>query len=138
MTTRTMTCTTIGLALAATAATATLAAASPNKNAPSSDPPAAAVIAPPDATDFAAVITTSTTQYANANGTSLKVERTDCVEPNPGRYMCSYALRGQSGPPSCHLIQAHWTPTSPSLYTITLAGRTHNCANLPDALHSLG
>ena len=92
---------------------------------------------PPNASGFAAVLVTSTTQYAKENGTSLKIERADCVEPAPGRYMCSYALRGLSGIDGCHLMQARWTPSGSSLFTVTLAGRTRSCANLSDALHSL-
>jgi hypothetical protein len=94
-------------------------------------------LAPPNPSGFAAVLVTSTTEYAKENGASLKVERADCVEPVPGRYMCSYALRGPSGTDSCHLMQARWTPAGDSLFTVTLAGRTRNCANLSDALHSL-
>jgi hypothetical protein len=83
------------------------------------------------------VLATSTVQYAKENGANLKVMRTDCVEPRPGRYMCSYALRAPSGPESCHLMQARWTPAGSSLFTVTLGGRTHSCANLRDAIHSL-
>ena len=95
-------------------------------------------IAPPNANGFAAVLVTSTSEYVKAHGASLKVERADCVEPKPGRYMCSYALRAPSGPDSCHLVQARWMPAGSSLFTVTLAGRTRSCANLSDALHSLG
>ena len=98
---------------------------------------AAGRIAAPSASGFAAVLATSTTQYAKENGVSLKVEQTDCVEPRAGRYMCSYALRGPSELAGCHLMQARWTPAGASLFTVTLAGRTHSCANLSDALHSL-
>jgi hypothetical protein len=98
---------------------------------------AAGGISPPNASGFAAVLTTSTTDYAKASGASLEIERADCVEPVPGRYMCSYALRGPSGTGSCHLMQARWTPAGTSLFTVTLAGRTRSCANLSDALHSL-
>ena len=95
-------------------------------------------IAPPNASGFAAVLVTSTTDYVKANGGALKIERTDCVEPRPGRYMCSYALRAPGGLDNCHLMQARWTPTGASLFTVTLAGRTRRCANLSDALRSLG
>jgi hypothetical protein len=94
-------------------------------------------ISPPSASGFAAVLVTSTNQYAEENGASSKVERADCVEPVPGRYMCSYALRDPSGTFTCHLMQARWTPAGSSLFTVTLAGRTRSCANLSDALHSL-
>ena len=98
---------------------------------------AAGGISPPSASGFAAVLASSTTQYAQENGASLKVERADCVEPVPGRYMCSYALRGLPSIDGCHLMQARWTPSGSSLFTVTLAGRTRSCANLSDALHSL-
>jgi hypothetical protein len=98
---------------------------------------AAGRISPPNASGFAAVLVTSTTQYAKENGASLKVERADCVEPAPGRYMCSYALRGLPSIDGCHLMQARWTPSGSSLFTVTLAGRTRSCASLSDALHSL-
>ena len=94
-------------------------------------------ISPPNASEFATVLASSTTQYAKENGAFLKVERADCLEPVPGRYMCSYALRGPSGIAGCHLMQARWTPSGSSLFTVTLAGRTRSCANLSDALHSL-
>jgi hypothetical protein len=94
-------------------------------------------IAPPNAAGFAAVLATSTTDWVKTNGASLRIERTDCVEPRSGRYMCSYALRAPGGLENCHLVQARWTPASTSLYTVTLAGRTRSCANLSDALHSL-
>jgi hypothetical protein len=94
-------------------------------------------ISPPNASEFAAVLVTSTNQYVRENGASFKVERAHCVEPTSGRYMCSYGLRGPSGTDSCHLMQARWTPAGASLFTVTLAGRTRSCANLSDALHSL-
>jgi hypothetical protein len=98
---------------------------------------AAGGIAPPSASGFAAVLIDSTNQYAAHNGVFLTAERAHCVEPVPGRYMCSYALRDPSGAASCHLMQARWTPAHGSLYTVTLAGRTRSCASLSDALHSL-
>ena len=94
-------------------------------------------ISPPSASGFAAVLAASTTQYAKENGASLRVERAHCVEPVPGRYMCSYALRGLPSIDGCHLMQARWTPSGSSLFTVTLAGRTRSCANLSDAIHSL-
>jgi hypothetical protein len=94
---------------------------------------AAGGIAAPSASGFAAVLVTST-----ENGAPMKVERAHCVEPLPGRYMCSYALRSPSGADSCHLMQARWTPAGSSLFTVTLAGRTRSCVTLSDALHSLG
>jgi hypothetical protein len=94
-------------------------------------------IAPPSASNFAAMLVLTTTTDAKAHGESWKIERTDCVEPIRGRYMCSYALRVPGSPEACHLIQARWTPTRASVFTVTLAGNTPRCQSLSDALHSL-
>ena len=90
-------------------------------------------IAPPTPTGFAAVLASATETL----GEPGKVERADCVEPAPGRYMCSYDLWFTGGLNECHLVQASWTPSRASLFTVTLAGRTRSCRSLPDALHSL-
>jgi hypothetical protein len=137
MTTHNMIPTAVALAFVATAMTASLAVASPKKNAPGAKSPTAGEIAPPDASGFAAVLVTSTTDYVKASGASLRMQRTDCVEPRPGRYMCSYSLRAPGGTDNCHLVQARWTPAGTSLFTVTLAGRTRSCADLSDALGSL-
>lgn len=97
----------------------------------------AAEIAPPSASNFGAMLALATTDNAKAHGTSLRIERVDCVEPTRGRYMCSYRLRVPGSPGSCHLIQARWTPGRASIFTVTLAGRTSRCQSLSDALHSL-
>ena len=91
-------------------------------------------IAPPTASGFAAVLASSTESLGELG----RIERADCVEPKPGRYMCSYELRFSPSSAECHLVQASWTPGRSSLFTVTLAGRTRSCANLKDALHSLG
>src|SRR6185437_835421 len=93
-------------------------------------------IAPPSASNFGAMLVMTTTDSAKAHGTSLKLERVDCVEPKRGRYMCSYNLRVPGSPNACHLIQARWTPGRASIFTVTLAGRTSSCQSLADALHS--
>jgi len=97
----------------------------------------AAEIAPPSASNFGAMLVMTTTDNAKAHGTSLKIERVDCVEPTRGRYMCSYSVRAPGRPSACHLIQASWTPGRASIFTVTLAGRTARCQSLSDALHSL-
>jgi hypothetical protein len=94
-------------------------------------------IAPPSASNFAAMLVLTITDDAKAHGKSLRIERTDCVEPTRGRYMCSYNLRVPGSPAACHLIQARWTPARASVFTVTLAGRTARCTSLSDALRSL-
>jgi hypothetical protein len=101
--------------------------------------PAAMAVAmpPPSASGFAALLVSSTTDYAKAHGDSQRIERPDCVEPVRGRYMCSYEVRVPGDAAGCHLMQARWTPERASLFTVTLAGRTGSCGSLKDALHSL-
>jgi hypothetical protein len=52
--------------------------------------------------------------------------------------MCSYTITEPGSDAGCHLMQARWTPTRASTYTITLAGRVKRCATLRQALRSLG
>jgi hypothetical protein len=94
-------------------------------------------IAPPSASNFAAMLVLTTAEYAKAHGESRKIERADCVQPTRGHYMCSYNLRVPGSPGACHLIQARWTPGRASIFTVTLAGRTPRCQSLSIALHSL-
>jgi hypothetical protein len=94
-------------------------------------------IAPPSASNFAAMLVLTTSEDAKAHGGSWKIERADCVEPTRGQYMCSYNLRVPGRQDACHLIQARWTPGRASIFTVTLAGRTPRCQSLSDALHSL-
>ena len=47
-------------------------------------------IAPPSASNFAAMLVLTTEADANAHGASWKMERADCVAPTRGHYMCSY------------------------------------------------
>ena len=94
-------------------------------------------VPPPSASEFAALLVSSTTTYAKAHGEARRIVRPDCVEPVPGRYMCSYEVRVPGDAAGCHLMQARWTPERASLFTVTLAGRTSSCSSLKDALHSL-
>ena len=92
---------------------------------------------PPSASGFAALLVSSTAAYAKAHGEPQRIVRPDCVEPARGRYMCSYEVRVPKDAAGCHLMQASWTPERASLFTVTLAGRTHSCRSLKDALNSL-
>jgi hypothetical protein len=93
---------------------------------------------PPSASGFAALLVSSTAEYARAHGDPRRIVRPDCVEAARGRYMCSYKeIRMPGDPGRCHLMQARWTPERASLFTVTLAGRTRSCRSLQDALHSL-
>jgi len=92
---------------------------------------------PPSASEFAALLVSSTTSYARAHSEPRRIERPDCVEPVRGHYMCSYKVRVAGDAAGCHLMQARWTPERASLFTVTLAGRTRSCRSLQDALHSL-
>jgi two-component system, response regulator PdtaR len=94
-------------------------------------------IPPPSASGFAAVLATTPEAFASPDARSARIVRPDCVEPTPGRYMCSYLLRIAGAPDDCHLMQASWTPSRASLFTVTLAGRTPSCRSLPNALRSL-
>jgi hypothetical protein len=95
------------------------------------------IAAPPNASNFAAMLVLTTAEYAKAHGESVKIERADCVQATRGHYMCSYDLRVPGSPGACHLIQARWTPGRASIFTVTLAGRTPRCQSLSIALHSL-
>jgi len=97
----------------------------------------AAEMPPPSASGFAALLVSTTTAYAKAHGEPRRIERPDCVEPVPGRYMCSYEVRTPGDAAGCHLMQARWTPRRASTFTVTLAGRARSCRSLRDALHSL-
>jgi hypothetical protein len=94
--------------------------------------PAAAAgrIAPPSASNFAGML--AFTAPADA-----RIQRPDCVEPKPGRYMCSYDLRVSGRRDTCHLVQALWTPGRASVFTVTLSGVTSRCQTLSDAIRSL-
>jgi hypothetical protein len=91
----------------------------------------------PSASQFAHDFVGVTNRYAQKNGDGASAGDAHCVEAAPGQYMCSYLLTVQ-GMTTCHLMQAQWTPESPSAITVTLAGRTGRCGTLRDAIQSLG
>ena len=92
---------------------------------------------PPSADGFGRSLVAVTNAYATAHGDSHRIGQTDCVQPVPGRYMCSYSVSEPGRPTACHLMQARWTPDAASTITVTLAGRTQRCGSLRDALASL-
>jgi len=79
----------------------------------------------------------TTAAYADAHGEAARISNVHCVEASPGHYMCSYAVVLPNRPPQCHLMQARWTPSRASTYTVTLAGRVRACATLREAVRSL-
>jgi hypothetical protein len=93
--------------------------------------------ASPSAVEFASLFADSTTAYQKAHGISARLTNVDCVRASSVDYMCSYAVTSPDRSPSCHLMQARWTPNSASLYTVTLAGRVKECGTLREALRSL-
>jgi hypothetical protein len=97
----------------------------------------ASAAATPSAIQFARIFTGVTNMYASEHGDGTSVGDAHCVQAEPGRYMCSY-LSTVQGVKACHLMQAQWTPESPSAITVTLAGRTSRCGTLRDAIRSLG
>ena len=92
--------------------------------------------ATPSATEFAANFIGVTNQYAKEHGDTARAGHADCVQATPGAYMCSYTV-ATSGVSTCHLMQAQWTPDRASTITVTLAGRTAQCATLREAIRSL-
>jgi hypothetical protein len=92
---------------------------------------------PPSADEFGRRLVAVTNAHATADGDARRIGRTDCVQPVPGRYMCSYSVSEPGRPTACHLMQARWTPDAASTITVTLAGRTQRCGSLRDALASL-
>jgi hypothetical protein len=93
--------------------------------------------ASPSAVAFASLFADSTTAYQKAHGIAARLTDVDCVQASSVDYMCSYAVTSPGRSPSCHLMQARWTPNSASLYTVTLAGRVKKCGTLREALRSL-
>jgi hypothetical protein len=93
--------------------------------------------ATPTATEFARVVVDTTTAYAVAHHDPARITGVDCVEASWGRYMCSYAVIRPNRRRECHLMQATWTPSTASTYTVTLAGRVRRCGSLREALRSL-
>lgn len=93
---------------------------------------------PPHAAAFTDVFVSTTNAYAIAHGDPSRVTHPDCVEAAAGRYMCSYKATVAGGSAECHLMQAKWTPSTISSFTVTLAGRVKRCETLRQALRSLG
>jgi len=124
------------IAIAVCAISATPALAASGQTAPKRQR-ATSVAAAPEAAEFARDVVGTTTAYAVAHGDPARIENVDCVQAAPGHYMCSYAVTRPKVPRECHLMQAIWTPERDSTYTVTLAGRVHNCLTLRDALRSL-
>jgi len=100
-------------------------------------PSARALDAPPSASEFASDVVDTTTAYANANGETARIANVDCVQASSSHYMCSYAVVRPGHARECHLMQAIWTPNRASTYTVTLAGRTHACGTVREAVRSL-
>jgi hypothetical protein len=98
---------------------------------------ASALDPPPTASEFAIDVVGTTTAYANANGETARIANVDCVQASSGHYMCSYAVVRPGRARECHLMQAIWTPNRASTYTVTLAGRTHACGTVREAVRSL-
>jgi hypothetical protein len=98
---------------------------------------AAVGTAPPGPAEFARDVVGATNAFAKANGDPTRITNVDCVEASAGHYMCSYAFVRANGPRECHLMQAIWTPSRASTFTVTLAGRVHRCETLRQALDSL-
>ncbi len=91
----------------------------------------------PTATNFAVVLDGSTEQYAREHGDVARIAHANCVQGDPGDYMCSYTVEKPGAAPECHLMQARWAPGSVSSFTVTLAGRTHKCGSVREAIRTL-
>ncbi len=91
----------------------------------------------PSAAAFAVVLVGTTNQYAAAHGDPARIANPDCVQGSVGRYMCSFVRKHPGGARECHIMQAKWTPTTASSFTVTLAGRAGRCGSLREALLSL-
>jgi hypothetical protein len=92
--------------------------------------------ATPSASQFAHDFVGMTNSYAQTHDDGAMVGDAHCVQAAPGQYMCSY-LATVADTSTCHLMQARWTPESPSTITVTLAGRTRRCGTLREAIQSL-
>src|SRR5881227_1719408 len=91
----------------------------------------------PSAATFAAEFIGVTNQYAQEHRDIGRAGNAHCVQAAPGQYMCAYQVT-RKGTPTCHLMQARWTPDQASTITVTLAGRTARCATLREAIDTLG
>ena len=96
----------------------------------------AAPTQPPSAVEFANIFVGSANAYSVAHGDARRVTKPHCVEAARGRYMCAYTAITPAGR-ECHLMQASWTPTAASTFTVTLSGRTYRCDSLRAAIRSL-
>jgi hypothetical protein len=122
------------LCAAAASGVATDGIAGPPQHRPTSSKASSA----PTAVGFATIFVGTANGYAKQHGHAARFGNADCVEAARGRYMCSYTITEPGSHADCHLMQARWTPTLASTYTITLAGRVRRCATLRQALRSLG
>jgi hypothetical protein len=91
----------------------------------------------PSAHAFARDFVSVTNSYAASHHDAVRIGKADCVEPDTGYYMCSYAAQRPGAASECRLMQAHWTPKLATGMTVTVAGRVKRCASLRDALRSL-
>ena len=94
--------------------------------------------ATPSAAEFGVVFVETSNSYAREHHDSARISDPHCVQASAGHYMCAYTVTGRGPHPTCHLMQARWTPREASTITVTLAGRTERCGTLREALDSLG
>jgi hypothetical protein len=93
--------------------------------------------APPSAGEFGVAFVETTNSYAREHHDSARISDPHCVQASAGHYMCAYTVTGRGPHPTCHLMQARWTPDETSTITVTLAGGTGRCGTLREALDSL-
>ena len=93
--------------------------------------------ATPSAAEFGVAFVETTNSYAREHHDSARISDPHCVQASAGHYMCAYTVTGRGRHPTCHLMQARWTPREASTITVTLAGRTERCRTLREALDSL-
>ena len=100
-------------------------------------PASPSVAKAPSASEFAIAFVEATNRKAKDRRDPARISRPDCVQPAPGRYMCSYVVLKPRRGEECHLMQARWTPRTASTISVTLAGRTTRCGSMREALDSL-
>jgi hypothetical protein len=91
----------------------------------------------PTPAEFGRLLVEVSNAYAVEHGEVARLAHPDCVQASKGHYMCSYLVRRPHRPGECHLVQAEWTPSRASSFTITLGGRVRKCGTLREALRSL-
>ena len=91
----------------------------------------------PSAAEFGIAFVETTNSYAQEHHDPARISDPHCVEASAGHYMCAYTVTGRGPHPTCHLMQARWTPGEASTITVTLAGRTKRCRTLRGAVDSL-